>query len=677
MNNYKNSQIKWQIGSRINKLFSWGNNEDDYMQGKILREKYRIKQKISGKSGFGETYIAESLSSRDDKLYVVKKLKPTIRDPRIWEQFSREASVLKELGQFHRSIPKVYDYFQQNKQYYLVQEHIDGHDLTDEILPGKRWNEAQTREFLAEILEILVFVHDRKILHMDIKPANIMRRNGDRHLMVIDFGSMKRISTQVLENGEIRINPNSLVFCTPGYAPIEQMNCNPHFFSSDIYAVGITAIQALTGISAIELSKDKGTVIWRDEVRDCVSNDFADFLSKMVSFDYTNRYQNAKIALKELIKISDDTGGSTWPSPGPEPKEPDDDTIPPIDIEYPNGPVRLNSPFYIERSNSNMYEPKIALWRIKAPRKWGKTSVAIRMKENERRQQECHVVCLNFREFDTDALQNLKIFLQKFCESIIQELNNEELQIENNVAEFWQTSLVPNNKAKCRIYIQKYILTVINKPLVIVLDEVDRIFGHSQIDTDFLELLRIFYEKRASETIWQKLKMIIVHSQDYAETSNNKSPFNVGKLIELPEFNESQVKKLSQLHGLDWQPEQIKQLMELVGGHPYMVRSALYEIANQEKTFSEFLELAATEAGSFAEDLLYKWNNLERYDLKQEYRKVLATKEAVQIDAQKGNILESMGLIKRDKENKENPNRVKCFCKLYRLYFSHLLELDQ
>lgn len=669
MNDYENLQIKWQIGSTINKLFSWGGKQDNSMQGKILREKYRIKHKMGGDGGFGETFIAESLNSQDDKYYVVKKLKPTITDPRIWQQFSKEASVLKELGQFHPLIPEVYDYFEQKREFYLIQEHIDGHDLTQEIRAGERWSEAQTKEFLAKILDILRYVHNRGILHMDIKPANIMRKNGDRQLMLIDFGSVKQISTQVIENGQIRINPTTLVFCTPGYAPPEQLKCKPHFFSSDIYAVGITAIQALTGISARELSEENGTIIWRNEVGHSVSNAFADFLSKMVSYDCERRYKDAKIALQEL-RILDNGDEPTDPC---QPQIPFPDTIPPL--EFPNGPVHLNSPFYIERCNSNMYGRSTALRRIKAPRKWGKTSATIRMIEHER-QQGFHIVCLNFQEFDTgtDALQNLGIFLQKFCESIIQELNEKGLQIENNVAEHWQKSLVPNNKAKCRLYIQKYVLNEINKPLVILLDEVDRIFGNSQIDAEFFALLRVFYERSASEAIWQKLKMIIVHSQDYTETSKNKSPFNVGESIELPEFDESQIKKLLQLHGLNWKPEQIKQFIELVGGHPYRVRMALYKIANQEMTFSEFLQLAPTEASPFAADLLYHWRNLEKYNVKNEYRKVLATTQAIHIDAQKANILESMGLIKRDKKN---PNKVKCFCKLYRLYFSQYLGLEK
>ncbi len=650
-------------------FWRFSRRNQDNMEGRILREKYRIKHKMGGIGGFGETFIAEGLNSPDDKYYVVKKLKPTITNPRIWEQFAKEASVLKELGQFHPLIPEVYDYFEQYKEFYLVQEHIDGHDLTQEIRSGKCWNEAQTKEFLATILEILSFVHNRGKLHMDIKPANIMRRKSDRQLMLIDFGSVKQISTQVIENGEIRINPTTLVFCTPGYAAPEQLNCKPHFFSSDIYAVGITAIEALTGISARELSKESGRIIWRDRVGDRVSDGFAAFLSKMVSYNWEQRYKDAKIALQELRSL--DNGDEPTDSSQPPISIPD--TIPPL--EFPNGPVRLNSPFYIERCNSNMYGRSTALRRIKAPRKWGKTSATIRTIEHER-QQGFHIVCLNFQEFDTDtdALQNLGIFLQKFCESIIQELNEKGLIIENNVAEYWQNSSDPNNKTKCRRYIQKYVLNVINKPLVILLDEVDRLFGNSQIDAEFFALLRVFYERSASEETWQKLKIIIVHSQDYTETSKNKSPFNVGESIELPEFDESQIKKLLQLHGLNWKPEQIKQLMELIGGHPYMVRMALYKIANQEITFSEFLELAPTEASFFAPDLLYHWRNLEKYNVQNEYRKVLATKEAVQIDAQKANILESMGLIKRDKKN---PNKVKCFCQLYRLYFSQYLGLDK
>ncbi|KST69441.1 hypothetical protein BC008_35560 [Mastigocoleus testarum BC008] len=672
--------MKWQMSFPRNWLFPGRRDGHNSMIGKILREKYRIKHRMGG-GGFGETFIAESLDSQDDKYYVVKKLKPTITDPQIWKQFSQEASVLKKLGQYHPQIPEVYDYLEQNKEFYLIQEYIDGHDLSEEIRPGERWSEAQTTEFLAEILEVLTFVHKEGILHMDIKPANIMRRRSDRQLVVIDFGSVKQISTQVVENGKIRINPNTLVFCTPGYAPPEQSEGKPDFFSSDIYALGITAIQALTGISAIELFKENGKVIWRNEVGDSVSQAFADFLSTMVSFAPRKRYQDARIALQELEKILDNTDETTNSLQSPFPPRIDvpsldnyDDTIPPLEV--PNGPVPLNSPFYIERCSSNMYGRSTALRRVKAPRKWGKTSATIRMIEHER-EQGFHIVCLNFQEFDkldTKPLQNLGIFLQNFCESIIQELNDKGLQIENNVAEHWQNSLVPNNKAKCRIYIQKYILTVINKPLVIVLDEVDRIFGNSQIDAEFFALLRVFYEKRASEAIWQKLKMIIVHSQDYTETSKNKSPFNVGESIDLPEFEESQIEQLLQKHGLNWTSEQINQLMEMVGGHPYMVRVALYNIANQEMTFSKFLQLAPTEAGPFSRDLLYHWGNLEKYDVKNEYRKVLAAKEAVQIDAQKANILESMGLIGRDKNN---PNKVKCFCKLYRLYFRQHLGLER
>ncbi|MEM1138210.1 MAG: sigma-70 family RNA polymerase sigma factor [Bacteroidota bacterium] len=157
MSDSKNSQIKWQIGSKMKWLFPWRGNENNSMQGKILREKYRVKEKMGGKGGFGETFIAQSLSFRDDKLYVVKKLKPTITDPRIWEQFAIEASVLIELGLFHLLIPEVYDYFQQNSKYnahYILYEHMPEKESSN-LNPEQLTLNHELREQLDKALQLL------------------------------------------------------------------------------------------------------------------------------------------------------------------------------------------------------------------------------------------------------------------------------------------------------------------------------------------------------------------------------------------------------------------------------------------------------------------------------------------------------------------------------------------
>jgi serine/threonine-protein kinase len=205
--------------------------------------------------------------------------------------FEKEGKTLYELGQNHDQIPKLYAYFEQNRQLYLVQEFIDGHDLSQEITSGKRWSETEVILFLKEILEVLAFVHQRNVIHRDIKPSNIMRRKCDGKLILIDFGLVKSVNASGAVSSTIPIG-------THGYAPSEQARGRPRF-SSDIYAVGMTAIQALTGIPPHRLPEDKNAeVIWRDYTQ--VSDRLAGFLSKMVCYHPKDRYESAAEALQAL-----------------------------------------------------------------------------------------------------------------------------------------------------------------------------------------------------------------------------------------------------------------------------------------------------------------------------------------------------------------------------------------
>lgn len=205
---------------------------------------------------FGETYLAEDLnmSAIHKSQYAVKQLQPKVMNERIVNRFIQEGKTLLKLGQNHSQIPKLFDFFEQNSELYLVQEFIDGHDLSQEIIFGKQWSETEVIKFLREILEVLAYVHYYGHIHRDIKPTNIMRRFRDGKLILIDFGLVKEINFF----GE---TPYSADVGTPGYKPIEQINGTPKF-SSDIYAVGMTAIQFLTGIPPHQLSKDnRGEVI--------------------------------------------------------------------------------------------------------------------------------------------------------------------------------------------------------------------------------------------------------------------------------------------------------------------------------------------------------------------------------------------------------------------------------
>ncbi|ARV58816.1 hypothetical protein BZZ01_09355 [Nostocales cyanobacterium HT-58-2] len=274
--------------------------------GQILRQRYKIVR-LLGSGSFGVTYLAEDLDLPDHPVCVVKNLKQN-QNPEYLQLarrlFDREAKVLSHLGNKCSQIPRLFAHFEENGKFYLVQEFIDGHDLSKEIFPGKKWSEAEVTQLLQEILELLTFIHNKNIIHRDIKPQNLMRRKTDGKIVLIDFGAVKQISGLVVNaQGQTNI---SVIVGTSGYMPIEQLNGFPKL-SSDIYAVGMLGIYALTGIKPQELPRDSGSceVLWRNLAS--VSPRLAYVLDKMVRYHFNERYQTASEALQALTPPSPST----------------------------------------------------------------------------------------------------------------------------------------------------------------------------------------------------------------------------------------------------------------------------------------------------------------------------------------------------------------------------------
>ncbi|MEH2071596.1 MAG: protein kinase [Nostoc sp.] len=266
------------------------------MIGKLLDHRYQIIR-VLATGGFGQTYIAEDTRRPGNPICVVKHLKPGT-DPRVFDTakrlFNNEAETLEKLG-YHDQIPRLLAYFDENQEFYLVQEYIEGHTLAEELLAGKRWSESQVIQLLQEVLGILDFVHRQGVIHRDIKPDNIIRRALDNKLVLVDFGAVKQLRTQMVTVGG---QPSAtVVIGTPGYMPTEQGQGKPRP-NSDIYSLGIIAIQALTGLQATELQEDPetGEIIWRHIVT--VNHRLAAVLSKMVRYHFKDRYQSATEALQ-------------------------------------------------------------------------------------------------------------------------------------------------------------------------------------------------------------------------------------------------------------------------------------------------------------------------------------------------------------------------------------------
>ncbi len=264
----------------------------------LLSNRYKITR-VLAQGGFGCTYLAKDTQRPGLPTCVVKQLMPARRDTRFLQVarrlFDSEAEILELLGQHHQ-IPELYAFFEEEKEFYLVQQFIPGHPLTEELPPNQNIkSESYVVDLLKELLEVLAFIHQRQVIHRDIKPANIIRCNQDNRLVLIDFGAVKLMQPQSKEQTELA----TVAIGTRGYTPPEQFAGHPRL-SSDIYALGAIAIQSLTGLLPHELQPhpDTRNLQWREWAQ--VSDQLAAILDKMVRYDASERYKSAVEALEDV-----------------------------------------------------------------------------------------------------------------------------------------------------------------------------------------------------------------------------------------------------------------------------------------------------------------------------------------------------------------------------------------
>jgi len=331
---------------------------------------------------------------------------------------------------------------------------------------------------------------------------------------------------------------------------------------------------------------------------------------------------------------------------------------------YPSGSVPLHSPFYLERSlvEEQVYrevEKPGALVRIKAPREMGKTSLLLRILDYANRQGYC-VVSLNLEQVDWGILSDLNQFLRWLCANIARQLQRKPM-----LDEYWDEDL--GSKISCTLYFQDHLLESINTPVILALDEVHQIFEHPQLAQDFLPLLRSWYEEAKRLPIWQKLRLLVVHSTEiYVPLALNQSPFNVGLPVQLDSFSRQEVQQLAQRYELNWTDgEEARQFMAMVGGHPALVHLALYHLSRGEITLSQLLDTAVTATGIYHHHLQRHWATLEEQpELAQALDTVFNATEPVALNPILTHKLSSMGLIKL------SGGRAIAACELYRQYFT-------
>jgi AAA-like domain len=337
--------------------------------------------------------------------------------------------------------------------------------------------------------------------------------------------------------------------------------------------------------------------------------------------------------------------------------------------ELPEGPVNLSSAFYIERSPIEVrcYQTILkpgALIRIKAPRQMGKTSLVDRIL-NHAIHHQYRTVRLNLLQAEPATLSDLNQFLRWFCACISQ-----KLRLDTALEAYWESDR--GSIVNCTTYLQDHVLEQLNGPLVIALDEVDRLFQHGEIAQSFFPMLRSWYEEAKTMEIWENLRLIVVHStENYGELEINQSPFNVGLPIELMDFTAEQVNDLVQRHHLSLSPTQQTQLMNVLGGHPYLIRLALYHLACQDVELDQLLQEAATPVGIYEDHLRRHWKTLiDTPSLAAAFLTVVAASEPVRLGLIQTYQLYSMGLIHKRGES------VIPRCALYQQYFQDQLKFS-
>lgn len=414
--------------------------------------------------------------------------------------------------------------------------------------------------------------------------------------------------------------------------------------------------------------KDTGSRLWQS-LSDSLGYPVSKKRLRYILTELVAQSQIAKTAPKAVIVSPENA-----PASPPDKASPTERSLPDLEqlLEYPGSPLSFGSPFYIKRSPVEELAVSVlqhpgGLLRIKAPWRMGKTSL-INHVLGECQQLGHATVVVDMRQADTTSLENLDAFFRWFCLSV-----NQQLNLTWELDKYWFEDA--GSKLSCTTYMQEHILAQMGSPLVIAIDTCHALMEYPVIAKNFFAMLRSWYEQAKVRPQWQKLRLILAH----VDTLNlpvhaHQSPFNIGLQAELNCLTYQQIDGLRKRYSLEIKgPETaaLESLVELVGGHPYLMQLAFYWLKSGQFSLEQILQAAATNGGIYREYLRGLWLIVQREDaLIKALGQVLLTSESVYLNPEKVNALLDIGLVEM------TGYQVRLRCELYRGYFSFLLEQE-
>lgn len=625
--------------------------------GIVIVNKYRLEQEI-GKGGLGSVYLATDL--RLKRLVAIKTL---LHNRQSFDQHYGSGTFEHYLNRFEQEAT-ISSYFTANPNiitvhgleqdeagnYYLVLEYLEGGSLAEVVHQEGFLSCERACRVALDICQALAEIHRHPadIVHRDLKPSNILLRKSGQ-AVVADFGiaQVGNVSGRLGGSNKGPRHPGS-----PPYMSPEQEGQAEYLTpASDLYALGLLLYEMLTGQMYVKVKQlppsllNKSIPAWLDVLVTSLleiepkqrlqqAQEVADRLRKGLALLSALGNKEVSMALSKQAKKAEEEEAEEKTTPlnlGGTPlasqKQSQAALSEPLSaaqlqrLEKPEGTMNTRSTFYVERASDRVALETIqqegVTITIKGPRQMGKSSLLLRVREAALAAGK-RVALFDFQLFDKPALSDPNLFFRQLCDWI-----TDELELPSRVDEFWEAPL--GNSQRTTRYLQRYLLKEINGPLVLAMDEVDRTFDTS-FRSDFFGMLRSWHNSRQTSPLWQQLDLVLVTSTEPYQLIEdlNQSPFNVGEVIELVDFTAEQVADLNRRHGSPLSSLEAEQLMALLGGHPYLVRRALYLVASGRISGASLFSEALSEQGPFGDHLRNQLFRLhEKVELVDGLRQVL------------------------------------------------------
>src|SRR5262245_1129539 len=675
-------------------------DQSQNMVGRMISH-YQVLS-LLGAGGMGEVYLAE-----DTRLWrkIALKMLPQkfTQDHERVERFQQEARTASSLN--HPNILTIYEIGEFDGRHFIATEFIDGQTLRRLMM--ERIDLRVAIDVVAQIAGALTAAHEAGIVHRDIKPENIMIRR-DGYVKVLDFGLAKLTEkgptwrtigpgSDKLPQAWVHSDPETLMG-TARYMSPEQIQGREVDGRSDAFSLGIVLYEMVTrcspfnGVTSGEIMK---AILSQEPLplqyyARAIPVELERIVSKALTKDQEERYQVVKDLLLDLKSLKlelefdaklkrtrrAELKGATEPigqSPIPtsfyltDRSDPTGSTRRAMS-EPIGGAVPLSSGFYIVRPADEEFQAAIArqdsIVLVKGARQVGKTSLLARGLQ-QARESGARVVLTDFQNLSAAYLESIEKLMLVLAKSFA-----DQLDLELTPDQIWDADLSPG--INLERYLRRGVLQQTTCPIVWGLDEVDRLFTCG-FGSEVFGLFRSWHNKRAldPEGPWDRLTLAIAYATEARlfTTDLNQSPFNVGTPLALEDFTIEQVDELNRRYGAPLGDQtEVARYYRLVGGHPYLVRRGLYEMAAHGMKLTALEAEAGDDDGPFSDHLRRLMVSLvQDAALSDVVRGVLKGQPSVTTESFYR--LRSAGLMAGESESDIRPR-----CHLYAIYLErHLL----